>query len=64
MLPVMIIEDVVEFLKHVPPFQFLDEPALTDLAVGMSMEFFPKGTTILKQGGAASKYLYIIKKGG
>jgi len=64
MLLTMIIEDVVEFLKHVPPFQFLDEPALTDLAVGMSMEFFPKGTTILKQGGAASKYLYIIKKGG
>jgi CBS domain-containing protein len=60
----MIIEDVVEFLKHVPPFQFLDEHALTNLAVGMSMEFFPKGTAILKQGGNASKYLYIIKKGG
>ena len=60
----MIIEDVVEFLKHVPPFQFLDEPALFHLAVGMSMEFFPKGTTILRQGGPASRYLYIIKKGG
>ncbi|MGO9380002.1 MAG: DUF294 nucleotidyltransferase-like domain-containing protein [Dissulfurispiraceae bacterium] len=60
----MIIEDVIEFLKHVPPFQFLDEQTLAQLAVGMSMEFFPKGTTILKQGGPASKYLYIIKKGG
>jgi CBS domain-containing protein len=60
----MIIEDVVEFLKHVPPFQFLDEPALSHLAVGMSMEFFPKGTTILRQGGPASRYLYVIKKGG
>ncbi|HMK60528.1 MAG TPA: DUF294 nucleotidyltransferase-like domain-containing protein [Dissulfurispiraceae bacterium] len=60
----MIIEDVIEFLKHVPPFQFLGEEALTSLSMGMSMEFFPKGTTILRQGGPASKYLYIIKKGG
>ena len=60
----MIIEDVVEFLKRVPPFQFLDESVLTELAVGMSMEFFPKGTTILRQGGPPSKYLHIIKKGG
>jgi CBS domain-containing protein len=60
----MIIEDVVEFLKHVPPFQFLDEAALTDLAFQMSMEFSPKGTNILRQGGSASKYLYVIKKGG
>jgi CBS domain-containing protein len=60
----MIIEDVVAFLKYVPPFQFLDEPALSHLAVGMSMEFFPKGTTILRQGGPASGYLYVIKKGG
>ncbi len=64
MLLAMIIEDVVEFLKHVPPFQFLDEATLTDLAFEMSMEFSPKGTNILRQGGAASKYLYIIKKGG
>ena len=60
----MIIEDVIAFLKHVPPFQFLDEDALTQVATGMSMEFFPKGTTILMQGGPASKYLYVIKKGG
>ena len=60
----MILEDVVQFLKHVPPFQFLDEQVLAHLTVGMSMEFFPKGTTILKQGGPASRYLYIIKNGG
>ncbi|HMK44616.1 MAG TPA: DUF294 nucleotidyltransferase-like domain-containing protein [Dissulfurispiraceae bacterium] len=37
---------------------------LTAVAHGVSMEFYPKGTLILKQGGKASDYLYIIKKGG
>lgn len=60
----MIIEEVVEFLKKVPPFQFLDEAAITNLAFGVSMEFYPKGSTILQQGGPPSKYLHIIKKGG
>ncbi|KAF0184539.1 MAG: hypothetical protein FD164_395 [Nitrospirae bacterium] len=60
----MIIGEIVEFLGKVPPFQLLDEPQLTAVAHGVSLEFYPKGTLILKQGGKASEYLYVIKKGG
>jgi CBS domain-containing protein len=60
----MILEDVIKFLQNVPPFQFLDEPSLVEVAKGLSMEFYPKNTVILKQDGPASDSLRIIKKGG
>ncbi len=60
----MVLEDVIDFLKKTPPFQFLDEEILKKLATGMSMEFYPKGTMILRQDGPPSEYLRIIKKGG
>jgi CBS domain-containing protein len=59
----MIIEDVISFLKKSPPFQFLDEPALKSVAAGLSMEFYPKGTVILKQDGPPAGSVWIIKKG-
>ena len=60
----LILEDVVEFLRDVPPFQFLDERTLTSVARDVSLEFYPKGTLILKQDGNPSQHLSIIKKGG
>jgi len=59
----MIIEDVIDFMRKVPPFQFLEDSALRDITAKISMEFYPKGTTIQYQGGPAPEYLYIIKKG-
>jgi CBS domain-containing protein len=59
----MILEEFIEFLKKVPPFQFLDEGTLKNIAGNVSMEFHPQGTTILSQGGPAPDSLYIIKKG-
>lgn len=59
----MIIEDVIDFMRKVPPFQFLEDSALRDITAEISMEFYPKGTTIQYQGGPAPEYLYIIKKG-
>ena len=59
----MIIEDVLSFLKKTPPFQFLDEPALKSVAAGLSMEFYPKNTVILKQNGPPAGSVWIIKKG-
>jgi CBS domain-containing protein len=56
-------EDVVEFIRNVPPFQELDEATLRNLAGGVSMEFYPKGSTILQQDGPASDYLRIVKRG-
>jgi CBS domain-containing protein len=60
----MIIDEVVEFLQQVPPFQFLDEKTLRNLANKASMEFYPKGVIILQQDGPPGQYLSIIKKGG
>lgn len=60
----MLIEDVINFLKHVPPFQFLGESELKAIAADIAVEFYPKDTVILKQDGPASDALRIIKKGG
>ena len=60
----VILEDVVAFLKKVPPFQFLDDANLQSVARNLSLEFYPKDTIILKQDEAPSDALRIIKKGG
>jgi CBS domain-containing protein len=60
----LIQDEVMEFLSKVPPFQFLDERALWTSAKSASLEFYPKGTAILTEGGEPSRYLYVIKKGG
>ena len=60
----MIMEDVVAFLKKVPPFQFLDDADIQAVARNLSLEFYPKDMVILKQDGAPSDALRIIKKGG
>ncbi len=59
----MISEEVTEFLKKIPPFQFFDEASLSNVTSNISMDFYPKGSTIQYQGGPASEYLHIIKKG-
>jgi CBS domain-containing protein len=60
----MILEDVISFLKKVPPFQFLDDENLQTVARNLFMEFYPKDTVILKQDEPPSDALRIIKKGG
>ncbi|MFZ2196248.1 MAG: cyclic nucleotide-binding domain-containing protein, partial [Thermodesulfovibrionales bacterium] len=59
----MVIDEVIEFLQEVSPFQGLDEVTLKEIAAGVSIEVYPSGTTILYQDGPASEYLRIIKKG-
>ena len=54
-IPRMIIEEVIEFLRKIPPFQFFDEASLKNITSGISMDFFPKGSTIQYQGGPASE---------
>lgn len=60
----MLIDEVTQFLKKYPPFQFLDELQLKTVARNLSMEFYPQGTVILKQFGPPSESLQVIKKGG
>ncbi|HTR45445.1 MAG TPA: hypothetical protein VMH06_07015, partial [Thermodesulfovibrionales bacterium] len=57
------IDDVVEFLKNVSPFQDLEDSALRTVAESISMEFYPRGATILHQDGPASEFLRIVKTG-
>ena len=56
-------ESVIEFLKTVPPFQFLPAGELNRLVPKMTLEYFPKDTTIIKAGHRASDALYIVQKG-
>jgi CBS domain-containing protein len=58
-----VIEEVIEFLKSVPPFQFLEDEDLYAIGPHLSMEFYPKGTVILTEGGPPGDALRIIKKG-
>ena len=60
----MLLDEVIQFLKRFPPFQFLDEIQLKDIARNLSMEFYPQGTVILKQFGPPSDTVKVIKKGG
>jgi CBS domain-containing protein len=60
----MILDEVILFLKKVPPFQFLEESDIEAVAKNLSLEFYPKDTVILRQDGAPSDSLRIIKKGG
>ncbi len=56
-------EEIKEFLKKIPPFQFLDEETLLSLIPHMRLEFYPKDTVILKEGGKSSEFLFLRKKG-
>jgi CBS domain-containing protein len=60
----IILEEIVAFLRKVPPFQFLDDTDLETVARNLSLEFYPKGTVVLRQDGPPSDSLRIIKKGG
>ncbi|MCE5312710.1 MAG: DUF294 nucleotidyltransferase-like domain-containing protein [Nitrospiraceae bacterium] len=60
----MIIDEIVIFLQQTPPFQFLQEQEQRSIAANLSLEFYPKDTVILRQGGSSSDSLRIIKKGG
>ena len=55
---------VLEFLGNKFPFSELDRQALVKFAQKATIDFFPKGTLILKQGESDVKHFYVIQKGG
>ncbi len=59
----VVTETVTEFLKTVPPFQFLPASELSRLVPSMTLEYFPKDDTIISAGHRASEVLYIVHKG-
>ncbi|MDZ4164751.1 MAG: DUF294 nucleotidyltransferase-like domain-containing protein, partial [Smithellaceae bacterium] len=60
----MILEDVIKFLQESPPFHLFDKAALRGIAGSLSMQFYPRDSVILNQGGPAAEAIWIIKKGG
>jgi CBS domain-containing protein len=62
--PSIVLDAAVDFLRTIPPFQFLSVPELKVLVKSMSQEYFPKDTLILGAGGEAADSLYVVKKGG
>ena len=60
----VVLDAVTDFLKAIPPFQFLSASELKTLARTMSQEYFPRDTVILSAGCEAADSLYVIKKGG
>ncbi|MBF0457386.1 MAG: cyclic nucleotide-binding/CBS domain-containing protein [Nitrospirae bacterium] len=61
---VVILDEVVLFLRKVPPFQFLSDRALKGAIKGIVSEFYPKGSVIATVGGPGDEYLFVIRKGG
>ena len=57
-------KDIIQFFKITPPFQYLDDMTLKDIAGRTTEERYPKGTMILRQDGPPSEYLRVISKGG
>jgi CBS domain-containing protein len=57
-------DDIIDFLKSVPPFQFLDAETLKTVAGRISTAWYPTNTYLLKQDGPPSEHLLIIKQGG
>jgi CBS domain-containing protein len=60
----VITENVVAFLRNIPPFQFLPDAELRTVATAMALEYFPRDTVILSAGERASDSLYVVQKGG
>ena len=54
---------VESFLVRFPPFDSLEPGALERICAATEIEFFPRGTTILQQGGPPSRFLYVVRTG-
>ncbi|MDW7740310.1 MAG: DUF294 nucleotidyltransferase-like domain-containing protein [Bacillota bacterium] len=55
--------EITEFLSEMPPFSFLEEKVLKDVAGGAKTAHFPEGTYIFREGERSKKTLYIVYRG-
>lgn len=60
----MLKEETLDFLKKIPPFDFLSDEELESIFENLAIEFYPKGSKIHVQNGPPGEHLYVIKKGG
>ena len=64
MLDALPVQRLKDFIRSVPPFQFLSEEELQELVLALLIEFFPRGEVILGPDGPPPQFLYIIRSGG
>jgi len=57
-------EVAVDFLKDLMPFNTLEDTVLHNLARHCTIDFYPKGTRLLKARESEITHLYIIQRGG
>jgi CBS domain-containing protein len=55
--------DVAAFLARHPPFDGLSRDRLNEIARNVRIEYFPRGTTILQEGGTPAAFSYVVRKG-
>lgn len=60
----IVLGSVTEFLKHVPPFQFLSEEQLRQLARRIEVHYFPRGSALIRRGERPPDYLWVVVRGG
>lgn len=54
---------IADFLKDYPPFQYLDQEALRELAGKSKVTFHEDGEIVFAQGQPRNRWLYVIQKG-
>lgn len=57
-------EAAIEFLSRITPFKELPQEMLREAARQMRVDFFPKGTRLLRAGKSELPFLYLIQQGG
>ena len=55
--------DVAGFLAKYPPFDALSPERLSRIAANVRIEYFPRGTVILQEGGDPAGSFYVVRKG-
>jgi CBS domain-containing protein len=56
-------QEITRFLAGHPPFDGLPPEALAQTAATVEIAYFPRGASILQQGGEPSRHLHVIVKG-
>ncbi len=54
---------IFDFLKNHPPFSFIPQNKLMDIAGKAKVVYFEKGDIIFQQGEKPSEYFYVVKDG-
>ncbi|MDV6167063.1 DUF294 nucleotidyltransferase-like domain-containing protein [Flavobacterium sp. DG1-102-2] len=59
----IVAQDIVDFLKHFPPFNTLESGDLLGIANASKILYLDKNQTLFKGGDATHPYFYIVKDG-